>query len=56
MSNKNQTIKCDVNSCKFNDKKNKLCSLDKISISCTCDNDNCHRWEETICGSFETNE
>jgi len=47
-------VKCDVESCRHNDSK--LCDLDVLDISCTCDNDNCHRWEETICGSFETNE
>lgn len=55
MSTKNQKIKCTVNSCKYNDTSNKLCSLDKISISCTCNSNNCKSYKETICGSFETN-
>ena len=49
----NQKIKCDVESCKYNDCGKKLCCLDKINVSCTCDCDSCNSKIETICDSFE---
>lgn len=47
------TIKCDVESCKYNNCDNGCCKLDEIKISCTCNNDCCKRTEETICQSFK---
>lgn len=50
MKKKNQKIKCEVDSCKYNDSC-KNCSLDEIKVSCNCGNPNCK--DETICDSFE---
>ena len=50
MGNK-QTIKCDVNSCKFNNEKNELCELNTIKVSST--KNNCQNKKETNCDSFE---
>ena len=50
---KKQTIKCDVESCKYNNTDDKLCELDEIKVSCICDNDDCRSNDETICDSFE---
>lgn len=52
--NKDKKIKCDVDSCTHNDKDTKCCELDSISVSCTCNNDECEDCKETICESFET--
>lgn len=46
----NKAIKCDVRSCKHNDCD--YCTLEKVSITCNCDNDDCMCKEETICDSF----
>lgn len=54
--NKKQTIKCDVESCKYNNTDDKLCDLDEIKVSCICDNDDCRSNDETICDSFEEKE
>lgn len=53
MSKKNKNIKCDVDTCKHNNKDNECCKLESISISCTCKNDECDCTESTICQSFE---
>ncbi len=52
---KNQTIKCDVTSCAYNDCKEKVCNLSHIKVSSTTDNDECKTKKETICDSFEEN-
>lgn len=51
--NKKQTIKCDVESCKYNNTEDRACELDEILVSCTCDYDDCQCTDETICDSFE---
>ncbi len=51
----NQTIKCDVESCKYNDEEG-TCELEEIQVGCDCDNDKCACSEETVCQSFEENE
>lgn len=48
----NQTIKCEVESCKYNDEEG-TCELDEIKVGCDCDNDKCSCTEETVCQSFE---
>lgn len=54
MSNdKKQTIKCDVDSCKYNNYEDQKCELDEIKVSCVCDNDDCKFVDDTICDSFE---
>ena len=55
-NNNNQTIKCDVESCKYNNTDNYECELDEIKVSCNCANDDCTCSEETICDSFEEKE
>lgn len=47
---KKTSVKCDVETCKHNDSK--LCSLDKLDISCICPGCECHNQKETICRSF----
>ncbi len=46
-------IKCDVATCENNNFKEGTCILDKVSISCMCDNDKCHDTCSTICQSFK---
>ena len=53
MNKSKQTIKCDVNNCKYNDDINYLCTLNKIDVSCTCNKDLCKNKKETICNSFK---
>lgn len=53
-SNSNQNIKCDVDSCKFNNCEEGCCELNSISVSCTCNNNECEKCEETVCASFAT--
>lgn len=50
---KNQTIKCNVKTCKYNCEDENLCDLDCISVSCNCNNDECSCKKETICDSFK---
>ncbi len=52
--NKKNTIKCDVDSCNHNNNEEGTCTLEKVNISCTCNNSSCSYPEETICQSFET--
>lgn len=51
--NKNDCIKCDVASCENLNLEEGTCSLKEVSISCSCDNDDCHECGETICQSFK---
>ena len=46
-------IKCNVDTCEYNNKKNTCCDLDSVAIPCTCKNDECACNEETICSSFK---
>ncbi len=52
----NNSIKCDVESCKHNNCEEGYCELDEIKVGCTCDNDNCKDTGETVCESFATDE
>ncbi len=49
----NDNIMCDVASCENNNLEEGTCRLEKVSISCSCDNDKCHDSCETICQSFK---
>ena len=49
----NSNIKCDVASCDHNNCEEGTCQLDKVDISCSCENDKCMDSCETICQSFE---
>lgn len=51
--NTNKNIKCDVDTCKHNNKNEECCELESVKISCTCNNDECECTEETVCQSFE---
>lgn len=53
MEKSKQTIKCDVENCKYNDDSNYLCTLDEIDVSCTCNKNDCNNKKETICNSFK---
>lgn len=50
MAKENNKIKCEVESCKYNDEK--CCELDEVKIGCNCENDACSCSDETICKSF----
>ncbi len=52
MSSKN--IKCEVESCKHNNKADNYCTLKEIKISSTSKVKDTNK-EETICDSFEKN-
>lgn len=54
--NSNGSIKCDVESCEYNNCEEGTCTLDEIKVSCTCDNCDCYDTSETICQSFECKE
>lgn len=49
----NSSIKCDVETCKYNDNEEEKCTLEEIKVSCTCDNCDCTNKDETICKSFK---
>ncbi len=51
MAKKNQTIKCNVETCRHNDCDKMVCQLDEIKVDCGCDDPNCKA--DTICDSFE---
>ncbi len=53
MKEKSQKIKCNVESCKYNNEKNCLCNLDSIDVTCTCNKCECKNKVETICNSFK---
>lgn len=50
----NENIKCDVDSCHYNNCDKGCCELDSIAVSCTCNNDECKKCDETICASFKS--
>lgn len=48
---KNQTIHCDVKSCKHH--KDCKCELDEIKVGSSCDDNNAKYKDETICSNFK---
>lgn len=50
---KNQRIKCEVQSCKFQDKTNNYCDLSEIEVGCDCNKKEAKNIGATICKSFE---
>lgn len=50
---KNQKIKCNVDSCEFNDCKCSECTLKEIKVSSDCGNSEVKQKSETICQSFK---
>jgi hypothetical protein len=53
MKKYNQKIKCDVDSCKHNDCREKMCQLHEVKVGCGCKVPNCK--DDTVCDSFEEN-
>lgn len=52
MDDNNKSIKCNVESCKYNNSDDKYCTLNEIKVSTTKDPcDTCKK--ETICDSFK---
>ena len=51
---KKQSIKCDVDNCKYNS-NNQECNLDEIKVSsaCSCPKDEVCDQEQSVCTSFE---
>jgi len=47
---KNTSIKCEVESCRFNNEN--FCSLNQIKVSCNCDKNTALK-EDSICDSFK---
>ena len=52
MKKLNQTIKCNVFNCKYNNNPKYLCTLNEIDISSACNENTCNNKKETICNSF----
>lgn len=52
MNDDNKSIKCNVESCMYNNENNEYCTLNEIKISATC-NTCCTCKKETICDSFK---
>lgn len=52
MNEDNKSIKCDVESCKFNDNVENYCTLNEIMVSSTSNSSKTHK-KETICDSFK---
>lgn len=48
----NKSIKCDVNSCLYNDTACAYCTLDEIKVSCNANHNSANK-KETICDSFK---
>ena len=43
MNDSNKSIKCEVESCKYNNKADSYCTLNEIKVSSTCDNCNARK-------------
>lgn len=52
MDDNNMSIKCDVESCKYNNQDDNYCTLNEVKISSSCDGCNAKK-KETICDSFK---
>lgn len=53
MKKNNQTIKCNVFECKFNNKNDSCCCLNEINV---CECKPCNKKENTMCNSFKVKE
>lgn len=51
MKSNEQKIKCNVESCKFQDCH--CCTLDEIEVGCSCNSEKATQKKETLCKSFE---
>ena len=54
MNDNNKSIKCDVESRKYNNSSDNYCTLNEIKVSATCNGCNAKK-KETICDSFKEN-
>lgn len=53
---KEQKIKCDVKSCRYNDQKDEMCDLTEIKVGCEPAGNNAESANETsdtVCKSFK---
>ena len=50
----NKSIKCDVESCKYNNASDNYCTLNEIKVSATCNGCDAKK-KQTICDSFKEN-
>ncbi len=48
---KDQKIECDVKTCKHLDSDNDMCKLNKIKVSCNCEE--AKEKDDTICASYK---
>lgn len=53
MKDGKQKIKCDVESCKYQDDKDCCCTLGEIKVGCDCGCREAAEESATICRSFE---
>ena len=51
---KNQKINCTVESCVYQDSRNRRCTLQSINVMPTVDNTS-GKLDESMCGSYECN-
>lgn len=50
----NKNIKCDVETCKFNNCNDNYCTLKQIEVSCNASKDKINNKDETICNSYKS--
>lgn len=56
MNDDNKSIKCNVESCKYNNNNDNYCTLNEIKVSCTCDScDACKKKQYAIVLKKENN-
>lgn len=48
MDDSNKSIKCEVESCKYNNKADSYCTLNEIKVSSTCDNCNARKKKQSV--------
>lgn len=48
MNDSNKSIKCEVESCKYNNKADSYCTLNEIKVSSTCDNCNARKKKQSV--------
>lgn len=51
--NSKNNIKCDVETCIYNNCKENCCNLDSIKVSCNCCGDEVSSKDETICNNYK---
>lgn len=49
-----QRIMCSVNSCKFNESHDNLCTLDAVQVSAAAKSDSGAPYDETLCASYSS--